>query len=185
MLPGDVMSITGTYATKPVLLYLKEIAIGIVFVAALATGLWFAIRHYRKTHPRKPHTDTRATATDARGFDAGEPASIKQLLAVSGVSIVATVVSLLTLTGLVAIANSSYSGLIPYILSLFTIVVVGTTAVFAPIAYVLRFGVRSLLRWLLINAAIIAVLCFAAIGVASIDSSSPEPYYGSTECITC
>ena len=89
------------------------------------------------------------------------------------------------LTGLVAIANNSSTGLIPYILSLFTIVVVGTTAVFAPIAYVLRFGVRSLLRWLLINAALIAILCFVAIGVTSIDSGYSDPYYGVDDCVNC
>ncbi len=184
MLPGDVLSVKGTYATNPTLLFLKEILAGIAITIAAAAALWFSYKHYRKTHPRKPHANA-DIASHPKYYDGTEPASIKHLLAVSGVSTVATVVALLVLTGLVAIANNSSTGLIPYILSLFTIVVVGTTAVFAPIAYVLRFGVRSLLRWLLINAALIAILCFVAIGVTSIDSGYSDPYYGVDDCVNC
>lgn len=184
MLPGDVLGVKGTYATNPTLLFLNEILVGIAITVAAAAALWFGFKHYRKTHPRKSHSDTSA-AIHPKYNDDAETASIKHLLAVSGASTLATVVALLVLTGLVAIANNGSSDLIPYILSLFTIVVVGTTAVFAPIAYILRFGVRSLLRWLLINAALIAILCFVAIGVTSIDSGYSDPYYGSTECITC
>ena len=177
MLPGDVLSVAGVYATSPSLLFLNEIVTGIAIIAALAAGLWFGMKRYRKAHPRKARTDS-YNATETTRNDIVEPASIKQLLTVSGVSVLATGIALLVLTGLVATANSSNSGLIPYILSLFTIVVVGTVAIFAPIAYVLRFGAHSLLRWLLINAAIIALLCFAAIGIASIDTEPSDPYVG-------
>lgn len=181
MLPGDVMRVSGVYATKPLLLYLKEIVLLLLVVATVAAASWVLYRRYRRKHPHAAKKQAAAqSATPAKAMlvdDAQQTVSIPRLFIVSAVSTGATLVALAVLAVLVAIANNSYSAFSPFVLSVYSVVVVGTTALIGPFVYSLRYGIRAAFTWLLINIGVVTLLCFLALGVvALLTSGNSYPY---------
>lgn len=181
MLPGDVMKVSGVYATKPLLLYLKEIVITLVILAAVAAGSWLLYRRYRRAHPRTAKKQAAAAASESTRaksvvLNEDTAASVPKLLAVSGASVGATIIALVILGILIAIENNSNSMAPQIIVTIYSIVVIGVTAFVGPLVFVMRYGVRTLFTWLLLHITLVTLLCFLALSLIAMISNSSNPY---------
>lgn len=203
LLPGDVMSVKGTYSERPVGLFVKEIFIALLAIAAVVVWAVAWRRHYLAKRPARraedesagsdvdeakpsPRGEEAKLASDVKSDRVGSLLSTGHLVAVSGISMaIAVGISILWL-GLVGIVTYQAYGIgssIFMYVAVISWVVLVLLAVFAlPLAYVLKFGARTVSKWIFVHFIVfgainlVLVLLLFTISLAS-GSSDPSPYY--------
>lgn len=182
LLPGDMLSVSGIFATNSTALFINEILGGVLFIALLGVAIGLH-RIWRRGHPRKDHAKNTHTTDGPDTIVASHSTTPwKIIVLTSCISIVGSLVLIFAVGSVLSNAMSDSS--ISSVLAVFGIIAVGLFGgVIAPLLYVLRFGVEDTFKWALIHVAFIAALLLAFGAVASMTSSSnnePRYYYDDT-----
>lgn len=187
MLPNDVMSVTGVYATNPVMLFGKELLILLVLVVIAGFGIWRLVV-YRKKH-RKISPVTYEPLAAGTPVDEQNIQKITQniptihigrMVAVSAISIGGTLAVLLLIVAVGSVINSNnsyyaYSSIYTTFVPIFAGVVIIYGIFISPVAYMLRFGVKQAFIWTLMQACFGVVALVVAL-VLAVSLSGGNPY---------
>lgn len=201
LLPGDVMSVKGTFAEHPVLLFTKEIFITLLVLAAVVIWSILGARHYRKKHPKVPK-DLQSGNSDSgdghvkSGVDMNSDVNAAPAVLSSPSNIKLGVISLISffvalvvgvagaaIVGATAEMFNTSWGIYPLIQITWVLFSYIFIAFLLPLAYVLYYhSTNSVFRW-----AIIQLIVFAVLGIfvmilglmliAVANGGAPEPYY--------
>lgn len=203
LIPGDVMTVKGVFAEHPLLLFTKEIIIGLIVLALFIGGSIFGFRRYRRKHPKTAASNATKSDADSAASAASTPQTTPAkatapastflpepsplvLIGVSLLSLVAgLVVASVGLSISMLVSDNYYTSSISNFLLIAQLVTVlsayAVVAMVLPLAYVLRYGSKVAFRWVLIHLAvfvavgILALLLALVIGAA--DTSIEPPYY--------
>jgi hypothetical protein len=151
LLPGDVLSVTGVFATNTVVLYGIEIIISLLVLAVIVFAA-LRYRAWRKKHPRSMPNSSEDVATKAHAND-GERLTAtawRHIAITSATSIIGTAVLLFAFAS--AVTKTSYgSGVSTFItvFGLITAVIFG--ALVLPALFMARDGVKVVFKWALVQ----------------------------------
>jgi hypothetical protein len=196
MLPGDTLEVKGTYATKPILLYGKQIIIGLVLLfGAIVATLWY--RRYRKAHPRPVSSSSSDAPIKTSWWRASLPAnpgmlSVGQMVSSSAVSVLATAVGIWVVSVLFLSNTENYSSnsMVDYLYPVLYAVCLVSIALFGlviiPGLNALKHGVGQAHIWALLHVITIVgislILWALLMGISSGGDSVSPGYDG---CINC
>lgn len=191
LLPGDMLSVTGIFATNSTALFTNEILFSLLLLVLLALGIGL-YRIWRKGHPSRTHTRKEGSQDAQRTVQAattGSPVRTASLttpwrliVLTSCVSIIGTLFLVFALGSILSDAGSN--GDVNGMLTVFGIIAVGLfSGVIAPLLYALRFGVEDAFRWALVHVAFITMLLFALgafLNATNSTNDAPSSYYNDT-----
>lgn len=190
LLPGDVMSVKGTFAENPMLLFIKEIIITLLALVAIVALSILGVRYRRKKYPKAPKDsregdDNRA---DVRMSSAelSAPSNVR-LGVISLASFFAALFVGFAGTGIVSAMSATLNigwGIYPLVQVVWMLFSYVYVAFLFPLAYVLHhYSAKSVLRWTIIQMIVFAVLgaviifIFGFMLMAATGGGAPEPVY--------
>lgn len=178
LLPGDVLTVTGVFATNPLMLFSTELVITLLVLAAAIIGsLWF-LKKWRKKHPKqlKATKDLGSIPTQAiNGGDVSASSSVqwKHNIITSVLSIVGTIIVCCIIGGAMSQLSSSSSFISGFVVvGIIIIAVFG--AIIIPSFYILRFGYKNAFIWSLVHLATVFVGLLLVISIVSMLTGNPS-----------
>lgn len=186
MLPGDMMSVRGVYATEKAFLFLNEILASVLLVVLLGILLWRWVLRERKHRASAPLVKkeavkvTKLAETPSASLAASPITAtlVKRGFAISGVSIVGTLVVGAVIGSM--LDTLSYSGqfVSTFLIPAGVMAFVAMGLFVAPLLFALRYGATSAFVWSLIHAALLVValvLIWVVINTATSSSNYSYP----------
>lgn len=176
LLPGDTLSVTGVFGTNSLVLYGSELIIALLALGLIAVIAWLYI-NWRKVHPRKKmlgndSSDTSRSLHHTTVRYYGDTVWGKIFLT-STASVVGTIVTSLALSGV--INGTAYGlGTASMLADIGMIIVILFGSAFLPALYMLRYGIKNVFKWGLVQFILIVVLLLI---LAAIATSGSTPYY--------
>lgn len=181
LLPNETFSVKGVFATSEALLNLPVIVWTIVGLIAIAAAAFFGYRWFRRKFPRKLKTnlvenEVASEASQNTVVD-NQLTPIKVCFFVSLVSYGVTALLAFALIGVFSLIDpNNFSGLMVVLVSA-AFVFVLITLFIAPLVYVVRYGVRSVFRWLLLHTGMLfLVFVIIALILAAVSDSGGYAY---------
>lgn len=187
LLPGDVMSISGLYATTPFMLYFTEIIVWCLVLIAVIAAAWVGRRMWRSRHPKSvssdhPH-DAQHTVVSASSPQ--RHLTNLHLLAVSAASAAGSIVTIVIIIGLASLHGNSWSWSLgeQIVLTLYSLSALFMTMFALPYSYLSRICRRQVLSWLIIHFVVITILALCALLILSAvnQHSTPIPAVGTID----
>lgn len=164
LLPGDILTVSGVFATNSLVLHTKEFLTGLSIIALIAIA-WYVYRKWRKKNPKQ--IATKSTDTTKKLTSDETEVSWGRLVVVSivSISLIVFLSVCVSIVGAIAYGSSISSSLSLAIVAAM-VAVVPLGGIVAPMAYVLRYGPRMAMRWVVVEILVILVLIFI-LGLAS------------------
>lgn len=165
LIPGDILSVTGVFATNSSMLFLNEILITILILLLILGTLWM-YHIWRKGHPRakkttesKPNTkSTKVTNKEVFSFtEYNDMTPWREMVVTSAASIVGTIILILALSGLFSSMGSGTTSDSMFVV-FGTMVAIFFGVLVLPLLYVMRYGVKNAFKWAFIQLGVILVL---------------------------
>lgn len=171
LLPGDIMSISGVYATSPFMLYSTEIIVWCLVLVAVIAASWVGLRMWRARHT-KPVNDTHPHDTE-HASSAVTPSqrhlSGLHLLAVSAASAAGSIVTVIIIIGLASLHGNSWSWSMgeQIVLTLYSLSALFLTMFALPYSYLSRINRQQLFNWFIVHFVVITMLTLCAMLILS------------------
>lgn len=166
LIPGDMLSVTGVFATNSSMLFLNEILVTILVLLLILGALW-AHHIWRKGHPKankdaKTKSDTKPAKTASgqeafvqNDYDGATP--WREMIVTSGASVVGTIVLVLALSGVFSEMSSGSTSTSMFVV-FGTMVAIFFGALILPLLYILRYGMKIAFKWAFVQLGVILIL---------------------------
>ncbi len=187
LLPGDIMSVSGVYATTPFMLYFTEIIVWCLVLIAVIAAAWVGRQMWHLRHPKSVSSD-HTHDTQHAAVSASSPQrhlTSLHLLAVSAASAAGSIITVIIIIGLASLHGNSWSWSIgeQIVLTLYSLSALFMTMFAFPYSYLSRINRQQLFSWFIIHFVVITILTLCAMLILSAinQHSAPIPAIGTID----
>jgi hypothetical protein len=187
LLPGDIMSVSGVYATTPFMLYFTEIIVWCLVLIAVIAAAWVGRQMWHLRHPKSVSSD-HTHDTQHAAVSASSPQrhlTSLHLLAVSAASAAGSIITVIIIIGLASLHGNSWSWSIgeQIVLTLYSLSALFMTMFAFPYSYLSRINRQQLFSWFVIHFVVITILALCALLILSAvnQHSTPIPAVGTID----
>lgn len=182
LLPSDVLSVKGTFATNRIMLYGNELAVAFVVLVAMVGAFWY-YRRWRRAHPRPITRASVAAPSRLEGLaqrvmpDHPADPGLWQMVKLSLLSIVAAaLVTGVMVYVLVMSAGASFGLAVTALVSIGILNML--ILIVIPTLIMMQHRLRLTIMWALIHSLVVFVAAIVIWAIVSAYSGLPDgPYY--------